>query len=264
MNSVANSGSSIYRRPLAVLYGVVCHGLFLGAITSGMISMYHGMSLGLGPREQPWCFLWDLGLLLQFPLLHSFLLSRRGQSWLGLLAPKWAARDLVTTLFTMAASLQMLALYVLWAPLGRVWWQAEGLAKVVLSVAYGASWLVLAKAMADAGLASQTGFLGWSSLFRGRAPRYGPMPETGLFRWVRQPIYLGFVLIVWSVPVWTPDQLCLAILFTTYCLLGPKMKEARYSQRYGQRFVDYKARVPYSLPLEFPDAIMGSGKFSGL
>jgi protein-S-isoprenylcysteine O-methyltransferase Ste14 len=74
------------------------------------------------------------------------------------------------------------------------------------------------------------------------------MPTTGLFRIIRQPIYVAFALTLWTVPVWTPDQLVLAIAFTAYCLFAPKLKERRFEKRYGDRFRDYQKDVPYVLP----------------
>ena len=73
-----------------------------------------------------------------------------------------------------------------------VWWQAHGAVLAVLVVLYATSWLLLGKSMMDAGLALQTGSLGWLAVLRGRQPRYPAMPQTGLFRLTRQPIYVSF------------------------------------------------------------------------
>jgi protein-S-isoprenylcysteine O-methyltransferase Ste14 len=148
----------------------------------------------------------------------------------------------------MIASIQMMALYLLWTPLGPIWWEAQGMARIPINLVYFSSWLFLARTMYDAGISVQTGFLGWSSVFRGTSPDYGQMPERGTFRFVRQPIYLAFALTEWTVPTWTPDQLMLAIWFTAYCLLGPLLKEKRYARRYGQKFEAYKELTPYFFP----------------
>lgn len=50
------------------------------------------------------------------------------------------------------------------------------------------------------------------------------MPTHGLFRVIRQPIYVAFALTLWTVPVLTPDQSVLAVTFTAYCLLVPPTK----------------------------------------
>jgi hypothetical protein len=115
-------------------------------------------------------------------------------------------------------------------------------------MAYAASWLLLTKASFDAGPSVQSGALGWMALFQGRKPVFPDMPETGLFRVVRQPIYVSFALILWCVPVWTPDQLLLATVYTAYCIVAPRFKEQRFKRFYGDRFRAYQVRVPYWIP----------------
>ena len=78
------------------------------------------------------------------------------------------------------------------------------------------------------------------------------MPRTGLFRIVRQPIYVSFALTVWTVPVWTPDQLTVALVLTAYCVAGPLLKERRFHRRFGPEFEAYAGRVPYWLPWPRP------------
>ena len=49
-------------------------------------------------------------------------------------------------------------------------------------------------------------------------------------------------------PVSTPDRLALAVLWTAYCIAGPRFKERRYERRYGDAFRRYQADVPYMAP----------------
>jgi 2-polyprenyl-6-hydroxyphenyl methylase/3-demethylubiquinone-9 3-methyltransferase len=81
------------------------------------------------------------------------------------------------------------------------------------------------------------------------------MPATGLFRIVRQPIYVAFALTLWTVPVWTPDQLLVAVVLTAYCVGGPLLKERRFRHRFGHEFLAYARRVPYWSPWPRPAAI---------
>ena len=155
---------------------------------------------------------------------------------------------LTTTTFATIAALHFLALFALWSPSGTVWWQAHGAVLAVLVVLYATSWLLLGKSMMDAGLALQTGSLGWLAVLRGRQPRYPAMPQTGLFRLTRQPIYVSFALTLWTVPTWTPDQLVIAVVLTAYCVGAPLFKEVRYRRIYGPAFDDYARGVPYWLP----------------
>lgn len=236
------------RIALAVVMGLTCHAIFGLAGLAMVSAMFFGMSECLGTVSWPLAAFVNGALIVQFPLAHSFFLTRAGNRWLALLVPGRHGRTLTTTTYATVASLQLLALFTLWTPSGIVCWRAEGIAFVVVCIAYAASWAVLAKASFDAGAEVQSGALGWLSLLQNVRPVFPDMPTTGLFRLIRQPIYVGFTLTLWTVPVWTPDQLIMALSFTAYCLLAPLLKERRFADLYGDRFTAYRARVPYVVP----------------
>jgi ubiquinone biosynthesis O-methyltransferase len=236
------------RVTVALLYGAVCHLLFAAGVATMIAAMAFGMSRSAGPLAPPWSWVANALLLLQFPLAHTFLLSPRGFGVLRRLAPRAVAADLASTTYAAIAGAQVLLLFGLWSPSGTIWWEARGGWLVLLLGLYAASWLLLQKAILDAGIALQTGFLGWWAVARGVKPAYPPMPRRGLFRLVRQPIYVAFALTLWTVPVWTPDQLAVALVLTLYCLVGPLFKEARFRRRFGAAFDLWARDVPYWLP----------------
>jgi protein-S-isoprenylcysteine O-methyltransferase Ste14 len=211
------------RVALALGMGIVTHLAFAGGVLAMMIAMFNGMSATFGRIPQPWAWGVNALLILQFPLVHSLLLTRRGGRWLSRLIPGPHGS-------------------------GIVWWRAEGMVFWLIVTTYGLAWLMLTKASFDAGVEVQSGALGWMSLLARIKPRFPDMPTRGLFRVIRQPIYVAFALTLWTVPVWTPDQLFLAISYTAYCLLAPRLKERRFAARYGERFARYKNAVPYALP----------------
>jgi protein-S-isoprenylcysteine O-methyltransferase Ste14 len=236
------------RIALALALGALCHTVFAAGVLAMIAAMFFGLSESLGAVPWPWAVLANAALLVQFPLAHSILLTGSGGRFLARLIPGPYGATLVTTTYAIIASAQLLALFALWTPSGIVWWQAEGAAFWVMTSAYAASWLILLKASFDAGAEVQSGALGWMSLLARIRPVFPDMPTSGLFRLIRQPIYVAFALTLWTVPVWTPDQLALAICFTAYCLLAPRFKERRFAARYGVQFDRYRAKVPYALP----------------
>ncbi|MEN0001106.1 MAG: isoprenylcysteine carboxylmethyltransferase family protein [Pseudomonadota bacterium] len=232
----------------AFAYGLACHLLFALAVGAMIVAMFFGMSESFGRVPQPYAIAVNALLIAQFPLMHSMLLTKRGGKILRSLAPAFAASTLSTTTYAIVASVQLILLFAFWTPSGVIWWRAEGIAFYALCAAYTASWLLLIKASYDAGAEVQSGALGWMSLAQNKQPVFPDMPTRGLFRLIRQPIYVSFALTTWTVPVWTPDQLALALGLTAYCLLAPMLKEKRFSARYGDRFKTYKEAVPYALP----------------
>ncbi len=236
------------RKTVALIWGAACHGLFALGVGAMMAAMYFGMSRSLGPVSPPWSWLANAALIAQFALGHSLLLTRRGRALLARLAPEPYGGVLSSTTYAAIAAVQVGLLFAFWSPSGVVWWRAEGAAFWGLTAAYLTAWALLMKSMLDAGIALQSGLLGWFALFRGRKPQYPDMPTTGLFRFTRQPIYLTFSLTLWTPPIWTPDQLFLAVLLTGYCVVAPRFKERRFAAMFGDRFEAYRARTPYWLP----------------
>ena len=188
------TGTSWRRLAIAITYGLLCHSLFILGVGAMVIAMFFGMSRSFGFLAPPWSYVANALLLLQFPIGHSMLLTRRGNTILRRLAPAGLGAGLSTTTYVVIASIQVLALFTLWSPSGTIWWRAEGPVLVIWSTCYALAWLVLLKAIADAGIAFQVGLLGWYALVRNIPVHYPPMPQSGLFRICRQPIYVGFAL----------------------------------------------------------------------
>jgi ubiquinone biosynthesis O-methyltransferase len=242
----------VRRRFIALAYGALCHGLFVTGVSMMIFQMYFGMSRSFGASEAPWNWLANAVLLLQFPIAHSFLLSASGRRLLARLAPRDFGTELLATTYVIIASAQVLILFSCWTPSGAILWQPQGALFWTLTSLYAASWLLLGKAILDAGITLQTGSLGWWAVFWNVKPKYPGMPTRGLFRLCRQPIYLAFTCTVWTVPIWTPDQLFIACGLTAYCLIGPLFKEARFARLFGQKFSDYQEIRPYWLPTVRP------------
>ncbi len=233
---------------LALGLGLLCHTLFAVAVLAMIAAMFFGLSASFGTVPWPWAAIANAALIAQFPLGHSLLLTGRGGRWLARLIPGPHGATLATTTYAIIASAQLLVLFALWTPSGVVWWRADGVAFWAITAAYTASWLLLIKASFDAGAEVQSGALGWMSLLARIRPVFPDMPTQGLFRLIRQPIYVAFALTLWTPPVWTPDQFVLALCYTAYCLLAPRSKERRFAARYGDRFRRYRATVPYAWP----------------
>lgn len=235
----------------ALALGLFCHLSFGLAIVLMAVELFNGFTFGVFPIGQHvgwqvgrWC---NILLLIQFPVLHSLLLSARGTKLMTRL-PKQGGRDLVTTTFATISSLQLLAVFALWTPAERVWFAPHGYLLVIWSFVYLGSWIFLARAIWDASLPLHSGSLGWQAVVRGRSPRYPTFATHGLYRFCRQPIYLAFALIILSGPVWTIDHLLCVLLWCSYCFLGPVLKERRFVQRFGERFVSYQKEVPFMVP----------------
>ncbi|MCL4693064.1 MAG: DUF1295 domain-containing protein [Candidatus Hydrogenedentes bacterium] len=245
----AKSARSIQRGTLyAVVFGLLTHAVFAVSVLVMVFGLYSGLRSGHGHLHGWWAALGNALLIAQFPLVHSFLLSKRGRTLLARLAPRDMGANLAPTTYVLAASLQLLATFELWSPSGITLFDPAGGVRWLFLALFVASWIFLIKALTDSGLALQTGYLGWSSVARGKRLDYGDFPQHGLFKLIRHPVYLGFALVLWTAPIHTLDGVVLAALWTVYCVAGPLLKESRFHAWYGERYARYQDAVPYMLP----------------
>jgi len=237
---------TMVERLAALGFGGLVHVSFAVAVGMMVYALFGGLQFGYGPCGGVWRWIANSALILQFPFLHSLLLTRRAAPMLDALAPSKLSLQLRPTMYVLFASLQLLLVFLCWSPGSHVLWIPSGTTYYLHCALYVASWLLLGKAMWDGHLGIQTGYIGWTSIWRGQSSiRWPKMPESGLFKVCRQPIYFSFMLTLWTGPVWTVDKLYVALLWTLYCLVGPIFKEKRMSRRFGAEFANYRKRVPY-------------------
>ena len=233
---------------IAFLYGLLCHVIFAASVVTMLVAMFFGMSQSFGKIPAPYSYFFNLLLLLQFPIVHSFLLSSLGKKYLLYFSPKQYSKTLAPTIFALLASIQLFLLFFCWTPTQILIWEASGISYYLMCMLYSLSWLLLIWASIDAGAELQSGALGWMSLAQNKAPKFPDLPTFGLFKFIRQPIYASFALTTWTTPNWTLDQLLIAVVFTVYCVIAPIFKERRLEKRFGDKFTDYKSQVPYMVP----------------
>ena len=233
---------------IALLYGLLCHVIFTVSVITMLVAMFFGMSQSFGKIPAPYSYFFNLLLLLQFPIAHSFLLSSIGKKYLLYFSPKQYSKTLAPTLFALLASVQLFLLFFCWTPTKIMIWEASGTSYFFMCTLYTFSWLLLIWASIDAGAELQSGALGWMSLAQNKDPKFPDLPTVGLFKFIRQPIYASFALTTWTTPNWTLDQLLIAVVFTVYCVVAPKFKEKRLEKRFGEKFINYKSQVPYMIP----------------
>lgn len=211
-----------------------------------VFSLYQGLQTGWG-RLHGWeRVVANFTLIIQFPALHSFLLSKSGSRALNIFAPQSVATRLQPTTYVLIASVQLIAFFVLWSPSGIIVWKAQGSLLVAHCACFIGAWILLALSMWQGHLGVQLGYIGWLSVWKRLASIPWPsLPTKGIYRICRQPIYFSFMLTLWTGPTWSVDKLELGVIWGVYCLIAPRLKEHRQLRSYGKEFQDYRSKVPY-------------------
>jgi len=113
--------------------------------------------------------------------------------------------------------------------------------------------LVLAQLLAV--LLLGIGFLQTGPLpFLGLAPADAQqgLVTSGLYRYMRHPLYTGGLLFIWCMPYMTANILAIDLALTLYVVIGAVLEEAKLRKVFGQAYIDYARRTPMFLPRLWP------------
>jgi methanethiol S-methyltransferase len=75
-----------------------------------------------------------------------------------------------------------------------------------------------------------------------------PMVTTGLYHWMRHPLYTGGLLLIWLVPTMTLNLLTIFIWLTLYLIVGANLEEKRLLHEFGDAYREYQQCVPMLIP----------------
>jgi protein-S-isoprenylcysteine O-methyltransferase Ste14 len=190
-------------------------------------------------RGSTWIWV-DCALAVQFAVLHSALLWPPIRSRLCRIMPG----PLVGSFFCTATCASVFLTMELWHTSSTSAWALRGPWAWVMFGLYLASWAALTYSLWITGFGFQTGFTPWWAWVRRRAtPRRGFAPK-GAYKWIRHPIYLSFLGLIWFNPAMTADRLALAVLWTTHLFVGSCLKDRRLEHFIGEPYRMYAARIP--------------------
>ena len=91
-------------------------------------------------------------------------------------------------------------------------------------------------------------FVGVRQLFETQPENPQPLNISGLYAWVRHPLYTGGLLFIWFTPFMTVNLFSLYVLFTLYLFVGAKLEEQRLIHEFGAAYRAYQQRVPMLIP----------------
>jgi len=94
-------------------------------------------------------------------------------------------------------------------------------------------------------------FMGLRQLGTAQAGQ-GQLVVTGVYRWVRHPLYTAGLLILWLTPLMTSSLLAFNIGLTVYIWIGSRFEERRLAREFGQAYLEYRRRVPALIPFPRP------------
>lgn len=239
------------KKTFYLLYAITCYLIFFLTFVYfiGFVSnLYVPKSIdGINNQGYPisMSILIDLGLISLFGVQHS-VMARQGfkRQWL-----RFIPEPVERSTYVLFSSIALMMLLFFWQPLPYTVWDTAGTTGGLILLAVS--------------------FLGWGLVFLStylinhfhlfglqQAYSYLKNREQGslhfrtplLYKIVRHPLYLGFLIAFWATPVMTAGHLLFSLGMTVYIFIGIHHEEKDLIKQYGVDYLQYQRKTPKILP----------------
>ena len=237
------------KRIVAFVYGVACYGVFLFTLlyAIGFLGNFGvPKSIDSGPQGSIAAALAiDGALLALFALQHS-VMARPGfkRAWTRIV-PEPVERST----YVLLSSAALLLMFWQWQPIGGIIWKVDGgIAEAIMIGLYAVGLLVV---LLSTFLINHFDLFGLRQVYlylMGRKYTHLEFRTPFFYRYVRHPLYVGWLLTFWSAPVITVAHLFFAVMTTAYILLAIRFEEADLIAAHGEKYRQYRNQVPMIVP----------------
>jgi methanethiol S-methyltransferase len=245
------SGNRIFRFT-AFLYGFVAYLVFFAAFLYA-IGFVAGLvvpkTIDDGPSSSiAQALTINLLLMTLFAVQHSLMARKQFKQWWTRYVPKPVERST----YVLFASLTLILLFWQWRPMPEILWHIEEpeMAVTITALSFG-GWLVV---LSSTFLINHFELFGLHQVANNLSGVETPTPRfrTPLYyRFVRHPIYLGFVIAFWAAPTMSAGHLLFAAVTTAYIFVGIFLEERDLVETFGDEYRRYRERVSMLLPWRY-------------
>lgn len=194
----------------------------------------------------PWlAALINLALLLLFAVQHTLMARQGFKSWLTRYIPTAVERST----YVLLSSLVLMLMFWLWQPMPAPVWTVEtSLLRVIVSAIFWLGWVLVLVATLLISHFELFGLKQAIDRYRNAVPRAHAFKTPWLYKLVRHPLYLGFLIVFWATPDMSAGRLLFALGMSAYLFIGAHFEERDLVALFGEQYRCYQKRVGMVLP----------------
>lgn len=237
-------------RLMILLYGATAYVVFLASFLYA-IGFVGGLvvpkTIDNGPEAKAvTAAVIDLALLSLFAVQHSVMARPFFKRWWTTIIPPAAERST----YVLLSSLTLFLLFWQWRPLpGVVWNITQPMLAAAFWALFGLGWLIV---LVSTCLINHFDLFGLRQVYLHFAGQsYTPIPfqTPWLYRVVRHPIMVGFLIAFWATPTMTQGHLLFAAVVTAYVLVALQLEERDLLSYHGETYSAYQRQVRMLVPI---------------
>lgn len=238
------------RRILSFIYGILTYIIFLASFLYAIAFVGDFLvprTINTGPEaESLWqALLINAGLLGLFAIQHSVMARDGFKKWWTKIIPKPIERST----YVLLSSLILILLFWQWRPMPDVIWNVES--GVLQAVLIGLFWLGWGLVLLSTFMINHFDLFGLRQVYlhlKDKEITPVEFKEPGLYKYVRHPLMLGFIIAFWATPYMTLGHLVFAIATTGYIFVGVWLEERDLIRQHGEKYKKYRERVRMLIP----------------
>jgi len=235
---------------ITLLYGAVSYVLFfvtflyaIGFV--GNLMVPQSIDAG-GPAESMrTAILVNAGLLTLFAVQHSVMARPGFKKWWTTIVPQSAERST----YVLLTSLILCLMFWQWRPMAAAVWTVDAAAgRTGLNALYWAGWLTV---LLSTFMINHFDLFGLRQVwlrFKNQEYTRVRFVKRFMYKWVRHPLLLGFVIAFWATPDMTQGHLLFAVATTAYMLVGIQLEERDLVTEHGGAYEAYRRSTPMLIP----------------
>ncbi len=233
---------------LGFLYGSLVYVYFLGTFlyAIGFVTGWFVPRSLYTPGDgtgSAWIF--NVCLLGVFGVQHTIMARKEFKRWWTRIIPAAVERST----FVLITNVILTVMFFQWRPMTDVVWEVDsafGRGALTALAAFGFVIVLVSTFLIDH--FDLFGLRQVVNLLRGKEHRDPSFYTPALYKFTRHPLYVGFILAFWAAPTMTTGRLLFAAATTAHILFAIQLEERDLIHAFGDKYREYKKRVPMLVP----------------